>query len=133
MSYTTVLKKQSWGFLKTDNFQHNKTGISFKEVSWYSGQGARLWCERSPDQNHLWSDERKTLSVHSAANGYPTLFWALGGEGRGDGHHPSHAVTSDKFGTLTFTPPTANRLWDLLYLLNTGCIGNYTYANKHRY
>ena len=45
------------------------------------------------------------LSVHPVANGYPTLFRAgegLGGEGRGDGHHPSYAVPSDTCGTLNF-------------------------------
>ena len=36
-----------------------------------------------------------------------------GGEGRGDEHHPSHAVPSDTCGTLKFTAPTTNRLWDL--------------------
>ena len=49
-------------------------------------------------QNHLRSGEQKTLCVYPAANGYPTLFRAregLGGEGRGDGHHPSHAMPSD--------------------------------------
>ena len=54
--------------------------------------------------------------VHPAANGYPTLFRAgegLGREGRGDGHHPSHAMPSDTCGTLTFNR-TANWLWDLL-------------------
>ena len=60
--------------------------------------------------------EWKILSLHPAANGYPTLFRAgegLGGEGRGDGHHPSHAMPIDTSGTLTFTAPMANRLWDL--------------------
>ena len=45
------------------------------------------------------------LFVLPAANGYPTLFRdgeGLGGNGRGDGHHPSHAVHSDACGTLNF-------------------------------
>ena len=37
----------------------------------------------------------------------------LGGEGRVDGHHPSHAVPSDTCETLTVTAPMANRLWNL--------------------
>ena len=44
------------------------------------------------------SGKVETLSVHPAANEYPALFRAgkcLGGEGRGDGHHPSHAVPID--------------------------------------
>ena len=67
-------------------------------------------------ENHLQSGEQKTLSVHPAANGYLTLFRAeegLGGEGRVDGHHPLHAVPSDTSGTIAFTAPTANWLWDL--------------------
>ena len=55
-------------------------------------------------------------SIYLAANGNPTLFRAgegLGCEGRRDEHHPSHSMPSDTCGTLTFTAPTANRLWDL--------------------
>ena len=37
----------------------------------------------------------------------------LGGEGRGDSHHPSHAVPSDTCGTLNFHCPYSHRLWDL--------------------
>ena len=55
-------------------------------------------------------------TLHPAANGYPTLFRAgegLDGEGRGDGH----AALIDTSGTLTFTAPTANQLWDLPLLM----------------
>ena len=72
------------------------------------------WTER------VW----KTLSVHPAANGYPTLFRAgevLSGEGKGDGHNPLHAVPSDTCGTLTFTAPSANWLWDLPLSFIRGC------------
>ena len=60
--------------------------------------------------------EWETLSFHPAAYVYQTLFRAwvgFGGEGRGDGHHPSHALPIETSGTLTFTVPTANRLLGL--------------------
>ena len=56
------------------------------------------------------------LSVHPAANGYLTLFRAregLGGEGRGDGHHPSHVMPFDTCGTLR---PTDYETYRYLYL-----------------
>ena len=60
----------------------------------------RLWCGRSPDRNHLRSSEQRTLSVHPAANGYPTRFRAgegLGGKGRVDGHHSFFFTLAPKY------------------------------------
>ena len=68
----------------------------------------------SPDRNHLRSGERKTLSVHPAAYRYPIIFRTGEDlEGKGDGHHRLHAVQIETSGILTFTAPTANRLWGL--------------------
>ena len=59
--------------------------------------------------SHLYIDRVSgKLSVHPAANGHPTLFrpgGGLGGEGREDGHHPSHSVLSDTCGALNFHCP----------------------------
>ena len=55
-----------------------------------------------------WAENFLCSSVHPAANGYPTLFRAgdgLDGEGKGDVHHPSHAMPIYTCGTLSIHCP----------------------------